>query len=811
MQSFWQDVHYGLRVLRKNSALSVVAVIALALGIGANTAIFSVVNAVLLRPLPYRDAERIVAIQELGKDGRRVQVTPANFLDWRAQHTVFERIAAVFTRTSNLAGAGEAERINLAVASADLFDVFGVQPQQGRLFIPEDEQAGHAPVAVISHGLWQRRFGGDGEQVGKSITLDGKSYTVVGIAPAGFQYPDKTDAWLPPLRLAPEVNEQMDVTRVRGFGYMSAVALLKPGVPLSEARSEMEAITARLREQYPETNNNRFDRVVSLHTHLVGDTSTVLWLLLGAVCFVLLIACANVANLLLARATARQKEMAIRAALGASRLRVIRQLLTESSMLAVAGGAFGLLLALWGIDLMTRLLPKDFPRLHDISLDYTVLGFTLVVSLITGIVFGLAPALQVSRTDIHESLKESTRGAAGGARRNRLRNLLVVSEVSLCLVLLIGAGLLFRSFIRLQSVNKGFTSQQVLTMRLTPSGARFKEDAQYVAFYSQALERIRAIAGVDAAGVINTLPLVKGPTTAFRVEGRPLLRPDQWPGVNYRSVSPDYFRALDVPLAQGRGFDEHDNVSAPWVILINQAVADRDFAGENPIGKRINTGGTAPDGQPAWFEIVGVVANVRNIELNAEPMPEIYMSYLQDPFAGMSFVIRTTIEPASLASAVREAVREVDKEQPVAEIRTMENIVTDAVTQPRFNLVLLGIFGSIALILSAAGIYGVMSYSVTQRTPEIGIRMALGAQTSDVIKMVVGQGMMLAVIGIGIGLIASFALTHLMASLLYGVSATDPLTFTLISLLLLGVALGACFVPARRAARVDPMVALRHE
>jgi putative ABC transport system permease protein len=811
MQSLWQDVHYGLRVLRRNFALSIVAVIALALGIGANTAIFSVVNAVLLRPLPYRNAERIVAIQEISKDGRRIQVTPANFLDWRAQNTVFEHLSAILTRTSNLAGANEAERINLAVTSADLFDVFGVQPQQGRLFVPEDEQAGHAAVAVISHGLWQRRFGGDDEQVGKSITLDGKSYTVVGIAPAGFQYPDKTDVWIPPLRLAPEVNAQMDVTRVRGFGYMSAVGLLKPGVPLSQAESEMEAITARLREQYPETNNNRFNRVVSLHTHLVGDTSTMLWLLLGAVCFVLLIACANVANLLLARATARQKEMAIRAALGASRLRVIRQLLTESSMLALAGGAFGLLLALWGIDLMTKLLPKDFPRLQDINLDYAVLGFTLLVSLLTGIVFGLAPALQVSRTDIYESLKESSRGTAGGARRNRLRNLLVVSEVALCLVLLIGAGLLFRSFLRLQSINKGFTSQQVLTMRLTPSGARFKEDAQYVSFYSQVLERIRAVAGVDTVGVINTLPLVKGPTTAFRIEGRPLLPADQWPGVNYRSVSPDYFHALDIPVTQGRGFSERDNASAPLAVLVNQAVAERDFAGENPIGKRINLGGLGSNGQPIWFEIVGVVTNVRNIELNTEPMPEIYTSYMQDPFAGMSFVIRTTIEPTSVAASVRESVQEVDKEQPVAEIRTMESIVTDAVTQPRFNLVLLGIFGGIALILSAAGIYGVMSYSVTQRTPEIGIRMALGAQTSDVLKMVVGQGMALAVIGIVIGLIASFALTHLMASLLYGVSATDPLTFALIALILLGVALGACFVPARRATKVDPMVALRYE
>jgi putative ABC transport system permease protein len=809
MQSFWQDVRYGLRVLRRNSALSAVAVIALALGIGANSAIFSVVNAVLLRPLPYRDAERIIAVQEISKDGRRIQVTPANFLDWRAQNTVFEHLAAILTRTSNLAGAGEAERINLAMASANFFEVFGVRPQQGRLFVPEDEQAGHAPIVVISDALWQRRFGRE-ELVGKPITLDGKSYTVAGIAPAGFQYPDKTDAWLPPIRLAPSLNEQQDVTRVRGFGFLSAVGLLKPGVPLSQASSEMEAITARLREQYPETNNNRFNRVVSLHTHLVGDTSKVLWLLLGAVCFVLLIACANVANLLLARATSRQKEMAIRAALGASRIRVIRQLLTESSMLALVGGAFGLLLALWGIELMTKLLPKDFPRIESIHLDYAVLGFTLAVSLLTGIVFGLAPALHVSSIDIHESLKESSRGASGGGRRNRLRNLLVISEVALCFVLLIGAGLLFRSFLELQSVNKGFTSERVLTMRLTPSGERFKEDAQYVSFYRQVLDRITAIGGVESAGLINMLPLGKGPTTAIRVEGRPVTPPDQWPGVNYRSVSPDYFRALDIPIVQGRAFNERDNDSVPLVVIINQASAERDFAGENPLGKRINMGGSN-NGKPIWFEIVGVVASVRNIELNTEPMPEIYTSYMQDPFGGMSYVIRTTVEPASLAAAVRQSVQEVDREQPVAEIRTMDTIVTDAVTQPRFNLVLLGIFGSIALILSAAGIYGVMSYSVTQRTPEIGIRMALGAQAADVLKMVVGQGMILVAIGIVVGLIASFALTRLMSSLLYGVSATDPMTFVGISVLLAGVALGACFVPALRAAKVDPTEALRYE
>jgi putative ABC transport system permease protein len=811
MHTLWQDTRFAFRMLMKHPGFSAVAIIALALGIGANTAIFSVVNAVLLRPLPYRNAERIVAIQELNKDGRRVQVTPANFLDWRAQNTVFEHLAAILTRTTNLADANEAERINLAQTSADFFEVFSVQPHLGRFFLAEDEQAGHAPIAVISHSLWQRRFGSDKEIVGKSITLDGNSYNVVGVAPAGFQYPDQTEVWLPPLRLAPALNETMDVTRVRGFGFLSTVALLKPEIQLAQAKSEMETITARLREQYPETNNNRFNKVVSLHEHLVGDTSNILLLLVGAVCCVLLIACANAANLTLARATARHKEMAIRTALGASRLRIMRQLLTESVMLALTGGALGLLLAWWGVDLLAKLLPKDFPRLQDISVNYSVLAFTLLMSFLTGIVFGFAPAWQISRNDVQGSLKESSRGTTGSIRSNRLRSFLVVAEVALSLVLLIGAGLLFRSFLELQAVKAGFVPQQVLTMRLNPSGTNFQQDPQYIAFYKQVLERIGTIGGVEAVGAINILPLSKGPTSGIRIEGHPLLPRDQWPGVNYRNVTTDYFRALNIPIVQGRAFQERDNASAPLVILINQASAERDFAGENPVGKRINFGNVDNNNQPVWFEIVGVVGNVRSVELNTEPQPEVYTSYAQDAFAGMSFAIRTNIEPVSLMAAVRQAVQEIDRAQPVANLQTMENIVNESVTQPRVNLVLLGIFGSIALLLSAAGIYGVTSYSVTQRTQEIGIRLALGAQTKDVLKMVLHQGMLLTITGIGIGILASFLLTRWMSSLLFGISVTDLTTFVLASVILTAVALVACLVPARRAARVDPMIALRYE
>ena len=597
----------------------------------------------------------------------------------------------------------------------------------------------------------------------------------------------------------------------RSFGFLSAVALLKPGVSVQQAASEMETITARLRQQYPDTNNRRFNRVVSLHSHLVGETGGMLWLLFGAVSFVLLIACANVANLLLASAASRQKEMAIRTALGASRWRVMRQLLTESTLFAVAGGAVGLLLALWGVALITRLLPQDFPRVADINVDWRVLGFTFGASVLTGILFGLAPAFQISRSDVQESLKESGRGTSGSKRHNRLRNLLIIGEVALSVVLLAGAGLLFRSFLQLQSVNAGFTPQQVLTLRLTPSGPRYARDADYMSFYSQVMQRISALPGIQGVGAINTLPLAKGPTAGVRIEGAPPQTRDKWPSTNYRSVSSDYFRAMNIAVVQGRAFTERDTENAALVMIVNQALVRRDFPNENPLGKRLNFGGTNPQGQPIWWEIVGVAADVRSLELREEATPEFYLSALQDTFAGMSVVVRTAVEPASLALDVRRIVAEVDKSAPVSEVKTMEHIVSEAVTQPRFNLFLLGLFGGIALLLSAAGIYGVTAYAVTQRTHEFGIRMALGAQVGDVLRMILGQGMLLIVAGIVVGLVASFVLTRLMKSLVFGVSVTDPLTFVAITLLLSVVALIACYIPARRATKVDPLVALRYE
>lgn len=811
METLFKDLRYGFRALISHPGFTGIVLVTLGLGIGASTAIFSLVNSVVLRRLPYKQADRIVAVQALSAAGTRVQVTAADFYDWRQQNTVFEHLAAIKSGSANLTLNDQAERIDISQTNTNYFSVFGVEPELGRLFQPADEQAGHAPVALLSHALWQRRFGGDSGVVGKSITLDGSAYTVVGVVPASFQDPFKSELWLPPLKLVPELNPQMDVTQQRGMGYLAAVALLKPNVTLPKAASEMETITARLRQQYPATNNRRFYRVVGLHNDIVGDTSRMLWLLFGAVSFVLLIACANVANLLLASSASRQKEMSIRAALGASRSRVVRQLLTESAMLALAGGAFGFLLSFWLLSLIKKLLPGDFPRLEEIQVDWRVLTFALVASVLTGIVFGLAPAIQFSRTDVQESIRETGRGTAGSLRRSRFRQALIISEVALSVVLLAGAGLLFRSFMRLQSVNAGFESRQVLTARISPSGSNFKNDADYINFYQRAIEKISVVPGVSEVGAINTLPLAKGPTIGFRIEGRPVTTPDKWPIANYRNVTPNYFRAMGVPVLQGRAYTDRDNSSAPLAMIVNEILAEQNFPGENPVGKRIAFRGNENNQQPDWFEIVGVVANVRSLELRQEPTAELYFASAQDAFQSMAFVVRSSVESESIAGAIRQAVAEVDRTVPVSNVQTMEHIVSTSVTQPRFNLFLVGLFSVVALLLSAAGIYGVTSYTVTQRTHELGIRLALGAQMSDVLRMILGQGMAVIMIGVGLGLVAAFGLLRLMRSLLFGVTETDPLTYAGITLMLIVVALVACYVPARRATKVDPLEALRYE
>ncbi len=811
LDTFLKDVRYGWRGLIKHPGFTAIVIVTLALGIGASTAIFSVVNSVMLRRLPYRTADRIVAIQELNSVGRQGQVTGPNFLDWRAQNTVFEHLAAIKITNANLTLADQAERIDLAQTSANFFDVFGVGPQLGRLFVSGDEQAGHAPVVVLSDTLWRRRFGADPGVLGREVSLDGSTYSVIGIAPTNFQYPNKTEAWLPPLKLAPELNPGIEPTQRRGMGYLSAIALLKPGVTVEQAASEMETITARLRQQYPESNNQRFNRVVSLQEHLIGKSETMLKLLFGAVMFVLLIACANVANLLLASAASRSREMAIRSALGASRLRVMRQLLTESTMLALAGGALGLLLSSYGVVAITKLLPKDFPRLNEIGMDWRVFAFTLGASLLTGFLFGFAPALHFSRVDVQDAMKDTSRSTAGSARHTRLRHALIVAEVALSVVLLAGAGLLFRSFMRLQAVDAGFTPQQVLTARLSPAGPQFQNDDDLIRFYEQVLERTRAIPGVQSAGAINTLPLSPGPTTGFRIEGRPVVSIDKWPHTNFRNVSPDYFRTMNIPVLKGRAFAPQDDSNAPPRLMINQALAQRDFPDEDPVGKRIAFGSPGQNNQPVWYEIIGVTANVRSLELREEAPPELYFTSKQSLFQNMALVIRSTVEPESLVPSLRQAVAEVDRTVPVSQVRTMEHIVSESVTQPKFNLFLLALFSGIALLLSVAGIYGVTAYTVTQRTHELGIRLALGAQVGDVLRMILGQGMVVIGTGIVIGLLAAFGLMRLMSSLLFGVSATDPFTFAGITVVLIAAGLLACYLPARRATKVDPLEALRYE
>ncbi len=810
LETFWQDIRHGARMLRKSPGFTLVAVTALALGIGANTAIFSVINAVLLRALPYQDAERIVTIQERSANGP-AQVTPANFLDWREQNRVFEQMAAITTRRANLTGAGgEPQRINLAVTSASFFQVLGVRPLLGRTFLPTEEQAGHDPVVVVSYGLWQRRFGTDPHLAGKPLMINGENYTVIGVMPAGIQYPNDTDLWVPPRRIVPEAEIDLgDITQVRGFGLLSVIARLKPGVSFAQAQAEMDAVTAGLRRQYPETNNNRFDTVIPLRESLVGDVRPILLVLLGAVGCVLAIACANVANLLLARASARQKEVAIRTALGAGRWRVIRQFLTESSMLSLIGGAVGLLLALYGIDLLAGFAPSTIPRVREIGLDLRVLCFSLLISLLTGIVFGLAPALHVSKADLNESLKEGARGATSGRRRASFRGVLVVAEVALSLMLLIGAGLLFRSFLILQAVKPGFSPRNVLTMRIAPSGEGYREAREQRAFYSQIIERIRALPGVQSAGAISTLPLSKGPVNGYVIEGRPPVTADKMPGANRRHVSPDYFRTMGIPLLKGRTFTDRDTADNPGVVIVNEALARREYPAEDPIGRRIAFSWT--NGRPNWLEIVGVVGDVRSIELNTEPAPEAYTPYLQNSVPEMSFVIRTANDPTNLAAAVRNEVRAVDQNQPVSHIKTIEEVISEAVTQPRFNMLMLTIFSGVALVLAAAGIYGVMAYSVSMRTHEIGIRMALGAGPWDVLRMVIGQGAKLTLIGMGVGLLGAVAVTRVLASLLVSITPTDPLVYMSVAMLLAGVALLASYIPARRAMKVDPMIALRYE
>ena len=802
METLIQDVRYGVRMMRKRPGFTAVVVLTLALGIGANTAIFSVVNAVLLRPLPYRNAERLVWVAGNIRGGtNRASVSPPDYVDYRAQNTVFEEFA---TSTSvpnavNLTGAGEPERLTGSRVTANYFRAFGVEPALGRAFGADEERAGPAPVAVLSDGLWRRRFGGDPSVVGKTLTLDGKAVTVVGIAPPEFQYPAGTELWLPLDFDDPEM-------KIRAAHFLRPIGLLKEGVTIEQAQAETDLIARRLEEQYPETNERWSLNLVPLEEQVVGGVRTSLWVLLGAVGFVLLIACANVSNLTLARVAGRRRELALRTALGASRWRVVRQQLAESVLLSLAGGASGLLLAVWGVDVLAALGADDIPRSSEIGVDGPVLAFTAALSVLTGLAFGLLPALRASRPNLNEVLKDAGRGTSGPGR-GRVRSALVVAEIALSLTLLVGAGLLVKSFVGLRSVNPGFDSANILTLRINLARARYAKPEQAAAFFGELQRRVAGLPGVEAAGMVSELPLSGQPNDMyFSVAGRPPQTADQKVTADYRRVNQDYFRAMRIPVLRGRDFTEQEVAGSAQVVVINETLARNFFPDEDPLGRRL----VIDFGKQEEFEIVGVVGDVRHRALDGEVYQMMYVPSLR--VGGTNLVVRTSsADPLSLATAVRGEVSAVDRDQPVSGVRTMEEVVSGSVAQQRFRTLLLAAFAGVALLLAGVGIYGVISYSVTHRTHEIGIRMALGAKAADILKMVVGHGMALALAGIAVGLLAALALTRVLSSLLFGVTATDAMTFATVSLLIAAVALLACLLPARRATKVDPMIALRYE
>jgi predicted permease len=806
IRSARQDVRYGLRVLLKSPVFTAVAVLSLALGIGANTAIFSVVNGILFRPLPYPDSERLVAVwhtppQESFPGLDRFSVSPANYLDWREQSRSFEQIAAYEYAGFSLSTSSDPVPVTGAAVSADFFSALRSPAARGRTFTAEEEQEGRNQVVLLSHGLWQRAFGADPSLVGRTVTLNSRSYTVVGVMPAGFQFPQEVELWVP---LAWDAQQR----HVRSIHDSLVVARLKPGVSLEQAQAEMSTISSRLEQQYPEDNKGWGARVIPLQEDLVGDARPALLVLFSAVGFVLLIACANVANLMLARGANRRKEIALRIALGATRGRVVRQLLTESVLLALLGGLLGLLLAHWGGELLLQLSSGSLPNPGDIGVDRWVLGFTLLISLAAGVVAGIAPALQFSKSEMGETLKQGT-GRGGGSVKQRTRKALVVCEVALSLILLVGAGLMLRSFWKLQNIDPGFDASNTLTMAVMLSSTRYSEPQQQLSFLDRVLENIKAQPGVVSAGVTTTIPLGGGGSKQpYTVEGRPAGPVAEQPLAQTRYVSTDYFKAIGIPLKQGRHFSEQDRENAPQVVVISEAMARQLWPGEDPIGKRLTPSFHLQQGPR---EVVGVVGDVKSSVLETAPAATMYLPYRQAPRPWLIFVARTASDPQNLIQPLTKAVYAVDREQALTDVRTMEQVLTDSLSGRRFNMTLLLAFAGLALLLAAIGVYGVMNYSVALRRRELGIRMALGAKTADVLRLVLGQGMALTLIGVGVGLLGAYALTRLMSSLLYGVGATDLLTFGSVAGVLFVVGLLASYLPARRATKVDPMIALRSE
>jgi len=804
LETLFHDLRFGARMLFKNPGFTLIAVVTLALGIGANTAIFSVVNAVLLRALPYPEPGRLVRFWETnpGRGWLEFHASAPNFVDWRKEQSVCEQLAAYEFNTFNFTGSDEPERVAGLRATANLFSVLGVEPARGRNFLPEEEQSGRNHVAVLSDGLWRRRFGADPNLIGRQIQLSGESYTIVGVTPPDFQFTQGTELWTP-LTLAPA-----GANRPTGHN-LSVIGRLKPGVSLAQAQASMDTIARQLEQQYPESNTGWGVRMNTFYDWIVPEQiRRSMLVLFAAVGFVLLISCANVANLLLARASARRPEMAIRAAMGANRWRVVRQLLTESVLLSTLGGLVGSSLAFWCTNLIKASTALNIPRLNETRLDVKALGFTFLIALGAGLIFGLAPAWQASRLALNETLKEG--GRSGGGKSQRLRGALVIAEVALALTLLVGAGLMIRSFMRLQNVPLGFAPNHVLTMRLALPTAKYGQGAPRVNFFDQLLQRLRATPGVIDASAINDLPLAGGGwAEEVTLEGRDEAQGGTPLPADVNAVTPRYFHTMGIPLLAGRDFTEQDRGAfwfgeSPWTLIVNETFARRYWPNENPIGKRFRFGGNV------FGTVIGVVGDVRYLSLEREAQPAFYVSYGHFSLPALTIVVRASAPPEAMTAALRAQVYALDHDLPVYNIRPMEQIVSNAAGQPRFQTLLLGLFGAAALSLAAIGIYGVMAYAVTQRTHEIGVRMALGARRRDVLRHVLGQGMKLVLMGATLGLAGAFVAARALKSMLFDVSPADPLTFAAVTVFLALVAFAACWIPARRATKVDPLVALRH-
>jgi len=810
MDTFLHDLRYALRILARNPSFTIIAILTLALGIGANTAIFTVVNAVLLRPLQFQDPSRLVIVAEKSPYPL-ISTSYENWQDWRAQSHSFESVEAVRFATIALTGAGDPERLNVHMATSGLFPLLGVNTVAGRTFTADEDRPGGAPVVLLSFGLWQRRFGSSLEILGKPITLDSQPYTVVGVLPPGFQLLQPADVYVPFTPWAKTLPDDRN-----WHPGILAIARLKPDVSREQARTEMVGITKRLEQQYPLYNTGVSADVIGLQEQMVQNVRPALFLLLGAVSFVLLIACVNVANLLLARAASRGREVAIRTSMGATRSRIVRQLLTESVLISLAGGIFGLLLASAALGPLLRISAGSVPQVFSVQLDRWVLAFTLIVSVLTGILFGLIPAFRTAKFDLRETLNEASRGSTSGPRQHRLRGILVGMEIALAMLLLVGAGLLLRSFERLQDVSAGFAPDHLLLADLPLSQNAYAKPEQRFQFFDRIVERARTLPGVRSAAAASFLPVSGGGGLIhFNITGRPPKSPNEFTAAGYRTVSPNYFETLGIPLLQGRLFAPGDHEKSPAVVVINSTMARTYFPDESPLGKRMQLGATPePEKDVPTMEIVGVVGDVLQ-GLDLGPKAEMYLPFKQAdallPVFQMTVVLRTAADPSLETSALRSSLAEIDPNQPLVNVRTMEQNMSTSVAQPRFRTWLIGIFAALALLLAAVGIYGVMSYIVTQRTSEIGIRVTLGAQPTDVFRSIVGEGARIALLGVAAGLITALALTRLLRSFLYGISASDPVTFIAVAFVLTLVSIAACYFPARRATRVDPIVALRYE